>query len=98
MKKVRLAVFGCLGGVLISFQNCSGHMQSYQEISNVQAQGLRSQENDSPGLSESVKQLRTAPSASCAASDLKLAWPLGGTPHVDWNIANYKDEDPTAGI
>lgn len=44
-----------------------------------------------------TSKLPITASRSCKASDLKLAWPLAGSPGKTWVTHNYTDQDPGSG-
>jgi murein DD-endopeptidase MepM/ murein hydrolase activator NlpD len=99
-KKTPIILVASIGVALMAFQNCAGNMQASQTVDNMQSMEERRLADDSDLGNRRLMMAAitvSSPQFSCLASDLKFAWPLGGTPYKDWNVFNYVDDDTTTG-
>jgi murein DD-endopeptidase MepM/ murein hydrolase activator NlpD len=94
-----------LGAVLMSFQNCAGGLQASQTFENdIMGIDLKIPENHQSVLKEEMLMAeQSAQQAAkgqalpvCNPADIRFAWPMGGTPFVDWVVVNYVDRAQTS--
>ena len=99
-KTIRIIAICMLGALpLLFFQNCGGSFQAQQAMENFMSVEDRKKHDDSDTESNATLQvLKAAAGSSCLASELKFAWPFGGTPYSTWTNYFYIDDDATTGI